>query len=108
MYVNVTGVSSKEDMSEDCLNLNVFVPGKCSAGLAVMVYIHGGSFLDGSNRVYDGTYMASIGDVIVVTINYRLGAFGFLALGKDTELKGNYGLMDQIEALKWVKTNIVR
>jgi para-nitrobenzyl esterase len=100
-------------MDEDCLYLNVWTPAKSSAEkLAVMVWIHGGSNLNGagSQPDYDGARLASKG-VVVVTINYRLDIFGFLAhpeLTKesDTGSSGNYGLLDQIAALKWVQKNI--
>ena len=61
-------------MDEDCLNLNVYVPAApCDSKRAVMFWIHGGSFLANSNRIADGSYLATLGDVIVVAINYRLG-----------------------------------
>lgn len=95
-----------EDMSEDCLNLNVYVPRTRSGKtLPVMVWIHGGGFVSNSNRIADGRYLATLGEVIVVVINYRLCAFGFLA-SKDYDLEGNYGMYDQLEALKWVQNNI--
>ncbi|KAK3722272.1 hypothetical protein QZH41_005182 [Actinostola sp. cb2023] len=101
-------ISRLDDMSEDCLNLNVFVPHSSTKvpALPVMVWIYGDSFQVNSNKLYDGSYIATMGKVIVVAINYRLGAFGFLATGKDTDLKGNYGMYDQIKALEWVKDNI--
>ncbi len=90
--------------SEDCLSLNVFAPGghEAGAGLPVMFWIHGGSYTAGASSEprHDGDYLPSKG-VILVTINYRLGAFGFLALPG-----GNYGLMDMVAALQWVRTNI--
>jgi para-nitrobenzyl esterase len=100
-------------MDEDCLYLNVWTPAKSgSVGLPVMVWIHGGSNLNGagSQPEYDGGHLASKG-VVVVTINYRLDVFGFLAhpeLTKEsgTGSSGNYGLLDQIAALKWVQKNI--
>jgi para-nitrobenzyl esterase len=100
-------------MDEDCLYLNVWTPAKSEAEkLAVMVWIHGGSNLNGagSQREYDGARLASKG-VVVVTINYRLDIFGFLAHPEltresDTRSSGNYGLLDQIAALKWVQNNI--
>lgn len=101
--------------SEDCLFLNVFtttlprISGKASvSGLKpVMFYIHGGGFVTGAGSIaeYDGGNLASRGDVVVVTINYRLGPFGFLAL-HDNSTNGNFGLSDQINALTWVKDNI--
>jgi len=99
--------------SEDCLTLNVFAPaGKARSGLPVMFWIHGGGFVNGSGTaaLYDGSALARQG-VIVVTLNYRLGRFGFFAHPALTaEQHGaplaNYGLMDQIAGLKWVKRNI--
>jgi para-nitrobenzyl esterase len=99
--------------SEDCLYLNVWSPAKkADEKLPVMVWIHGGSFETGagSMSVYDGTNLAGRG-VVVVTINYRLGPLGFLALPQLSAESayhgsGNYGLLDQIAALKWVKNNI--
>jgi para-nitrobenzyl esterase len=100
-------------MDEDCLYLNVWTPAKTSAEkLAVMVWIHGGSNLNGagSQPEYDGAPLAGKG-VVVVTINYRLDIFGFLATPEltaesDTHASGNYALLDQITALKWVHNNI--
>jgi para-nitrobenzyl esterase len=89
---------------EDCLNLNVWTPDPSSGGLPVMVWIHGGAFVRGSGALptYDGTHFARDG-VVCVTINYRLGADGFLYLGDRT---ANRGLLDQIAALEWVQENI--
>lgn len=72
-----------------------------------MFWIHGGAFVSGygSDPTFDGGNMASRGDVVVVTINYRLGAFGFLALN-DGKTNGNYGIADQITALDWVREHI--
>ncbi|XP_070551784.1 cholinesterase-like [Ptychodera flava] len=98
----------QEPRNEDCLFLNVFKPVSDSGNLAVMVWIHGGGFSMGSGTqdgFYDATALAAIGDVIVVSINYRLGLFGFFATGDEHAL-GNYGLHDQLTALKWVKENI--
>ena len=100
-------------ISEDCLYLNVWSPKlSATADLPVVVFIHGGAFNEGSGSiaVYDGTNLASTG-LVVVTINYRLGVFGFLAHPELTaessvQASGNYGLMDQIAALKWVQFNI--
>lgn len=98
-------------MSEDCLTLNIWTPGLDNAKRPVMVWVHGGSFLSGSSRApwYDGSSFARNGDVVVVTINYRLGALGFLSLGIFDERyasSGNTGLRDQIAALHWVRDNI--
>jgi para-nitrobenzyl esterase len=94
--------------AEDCLYLNVYAPKVAGHGeLPVMVWIHGGGFTGGAGSIYDGSVLAAKGHVIVVTINYRLGAFGFLALpGLDSEgPSGDYGLMDQQAALRWVQRN---
>jgi para-nitrobenzyl esterase len=97
--------------SEDCLTLNVWTPAQGSnENLPVMVWIHGGGFQFGSSaeEAYDGALLAAKG-AVVVSINYRLGVLGFLALpALDDEgtASGNYGLLDQIMALKWVRTNI--
>jgi len=99
--------------SEDCLYLNVWAPTFDDAKkLPVMVWIHGGGFVggSGSDQRSDGTLMASKG-VVVVSFNYRSGVFGFLAhpeLSAESEFKvsGNYGLQDQIAALKWIQKNI--
>lgn len=79
--------------SEDCLYLNVYVPRKVNQtmALAVMVYFHGGGFDWGSGNIFDGKYLAAYGNVIVVTLNYRLGLFGFLRLD-DIRAPGNLGL----------------
>lgn len=99
-------------MSEDCLFLNVWTP-KAAKSAPVLVWIHGGSLVSGygSSPVYDGAKLASRG-AVVVSINYRLGILGYLAHpGLSAEspdhVSGNYGLLDQIEALRWVKANIV-
>jgi para-nitrobenzyl esterase len=100
-------------MSEDCLTLNVWRPYQASPhALPVMVWIHGGGFVNGSGTaaLYDGAALARQG-VVVVTLNYRLGRFGFFATPALTREAGdepsaNYGLMDQIAALKWVRDNI--
>jgi para-nitrobenzyl esterase len=101
------------NMSEDCLTLNVWAPAdRTGKPRPVMVWIHGGGFAmgAGSFSYYRGTALARRG-VIVVTINYRLGPFGFFGhplLSKESEhgVSGNYGLLDQIAALEWVKQNI--
>jgi len=100
-------------MSEDCLYLNIWTPQLSAHGsLPVMVWVHGGSNIkgSGSQSMYDGTALASKG-VLVVTINYRLGIFGFfshpeLVAESPHHSAGNYALLDQIAALKWVKANI--
>ena len=92
---------------EDCLNLNVYTPKLDSKKRAVMVYVHGGAFIMGGGASYFfGPNYLIENDVVLVTFNYRLGAFGFLATADKSAAQGNYGLMDQIAALKWVKANI--
>lgn len=98
-------------VSEDCLQLNVYAP-KGAKAAPVMVWIHGGSHRTGAGWIYDGSNFARDG-VVVVAINYRLGALGWFAHPALTgaaggEPVGNYGLMDQIEALKWVQRNIAK
>jgi para-nitrobenzyl esterase len=89
---------------EDCLNLNVWTPDLSASGLPVLVWIHGGSFMNGSSSVgaYDGAAFARDG-VVCVSINYRLAAEGFLFLDDGT---ANLGLLDQLAALRWVQDNI--
>ena len=98
--------------SEDCLYVNVWVPDSRSGKLPVMVWIHGGGFVQGgtSPDIYDGAAFARHG-IVFVSINYRLGRFGFFAFPELTrESKtgqvGNYGYYDQLAALKWVQRNI--
>ena len=93
-------------MSEDCLTLNVWAP-KHAEKAAVMVWIHGGGFVEGSGALaaYAGTELARQG-VVVVTINYRLGDFGLFALPALGDGGGSFALMDQVAALRWVKRNI--
>lgn len=98
-------------MNEDCLYLNVWRPEPASAPKPVMVFIHGGGFLVGSggNATYNGATLAQRGDVVVVTINYRLGVLGFLAhpaFTGENGRTGNWGMYDQLAALKWVQKNI--
>ncbi len=105
--------STTQPMSEDCLVLNVWTPRpRPGAKLAVMVYIHGGGYAigSGSSAILDGSRLAARG-VLVVTLNYRLGRFGFFATPALTREAGanptgNWGLLDQIAALKWVQRNI--
>jgi len=100
--------------SEDCLTLNVFVPltvknQNKKSPLPVMVWIHGGGLVTGGSPIYEPHFMVQSGNVIGVTINYRLGYLGFFAhpaIDAEGHLNGNYGLMDQQFALKWVQRNI--
>lgn len=93
---------------EDCLYLNVWTPELDGAEQPVMVWIHGGAFTIGSGSLplYDGQHLARRG-VVVVTINYRLGALGFLRVpGADGDVETNWGMLDQVAALKWVRDEI--
>jgi len=99
-------------MGEDCLYLNVWKPAGATARLPVLVYFFGGGFVagDGSESRYDGASLASRG-IVTVTVNYRLGVFGFfatpaLAAESPQHAAGNYGLLDQVAALRWVRDNI--
>ncbi|XP_077450798.1 neuroligin-1 isoform X2 [Stigmatopora argus] len=119
-----------QDQSEDCLYLNIYVPTEngpltkkhsddlndsdragdedireSGSPKPVMVFIHGGSYMEGTGNIFDGSVLASYGNVIVITVNYRLGVLGFLSTG-DQAAKGNYGLLDQIQALRWTSENI--
>ncbi|XP_062598064.1 carboxylesterase 5A-like [Saccostrea cucullata] len=93
--------------TEDCLKLNIYVPYdiNSSNNKSVMVWFHGGAFTFGSGGMFDGSMISLVGDVIVVTINYRLGIFGFFA-SRNNKAKGNAGLWDQKMALNWVRYNI--
>lgn len=113
MLATFPGMALGSSMSEDCLYLNVWAPAKkADAALPVMVWIHGGGYTmgAGSQRLYDGEDLARRG-AVVVSINYRLGALGFLAhpeLSAESpqSASGNYGILDQIAALQWVQRNI--
>ena len=103
---NVPGLAQ----SEDCLNLNVWTPGVSEKLKPVMVYIHGGGFVSGNGAECDGSRYAAEDGIVYVSINYRLGALGFLylgdLLGKGYETSGNHGMLDIIAALRWVRLNI--
>lgn len=98
--------------SEDCLSLNVWTQGCDGAKRPVMVWIHGGAFTTGAGSLglYTGKHLCEIGNVVVVTINYRLGSFGFLRLQDVSDGRiissGSEGLADQVMALEWVRDNI--
>ncbi len=101
-----------EPQDEDCLFLNIWSPGLDDSRRPVMVWVHGGAFTigSGSQPIYSGSTLARRGDVVVVSINYRLGLLGFLNLNEVTgggiPATGNEGLLDQIAALEWVHDNI--
>jgi carboxylesterase type B len=106
---NLTKLLEKVPQGEDCLYLNVFVPGKLidpKAKKAVMVWIHGGAFLIGNLEYYDPSQLASHGDVIIVAIAYRLGIWGFMHSTHPSEIPGNMGLHDQARALHWIHEHI--
>nr|WP_234815222.1 carboxylesterase family protein [Mycolicibacterium duvalii] len=93
---------------EDCLSLNVWTPATPDEPKAVLVWFHGGSFINGDGGMFGARRLVERGDIVVVTLNYRLGALGFLAhpaLGPPGDV-GNYGLADQQAALRWVRENI--
>lgn len=98
--------------SEDCLHLSVWTPALDDGARPVMVWIHGGGFTSGSagNMLYRGDVLARRCDVVVVSVNYRLGALGFLAhpalATDDHDGFGNWGLLDQVAALRWVRSHI--
>ncbi|XP_028838344.1 neuroligin-2b isoform X1 [Denticeps clupeoides] len=116
-----------QNQSEDCLYLNIYVPTEDGPltkkhdessmnrprdedirdrrKKPVMLFIHGGSYMEGAGNMFDASVLAAYGNVIVVTMNYRLGVLGFLSTG-DQSAKGNYGLLDQIQALRWLNENI--
>lgn len=106
------GMGVNDPQSEDCLYLNVWTPGTDDTRRPVMVWIHGGGFRGGSGSlpIYRGSTLAKRGDVVMVTINYRLGPLGFLHLNEATGGRipstGNEGLLDQVAALEWVRANI--
>src|SRR5262245_886179 len=99
-------------VSEDCLYLNVWTPGADGAHRPVLVWLHGGAWISGAGSLplYNGSRLAARGDVVVVTLNYRLGLFGFLrgkgVCGDALNTAGNEGILDQIAALEWVRDEI--
>ncbi|MFD5258944.1 carboxylesterase/lipase family protein [Streptomyces bobili] len=109
-----SGIREEQAVSEDCLYLDVYRPSGTRPGakLPVMVWFHGGANTQGTGVIYGGGSMAAKTGVIVVTVNYRLGALGFLAhpaLSADTPGgSGNYARMDQVASLQWVQDNIAR
>ena len=106
---NPVGPPSAEAVSEDCLSVDIYTPAADGRARPVLFWIHGGAYYIGSGNDHDGSVLAAQGDVVVVTVNYRLGVFGFLDLSKnDDDLAGSAsnGLRDQILALTWVRDNI--
>lgn len=115
-YTTEWGYGDESPYSEDCLYLNVWTkaPGKINQKLPVALWIHGGGYREGwgSEPEFDGQEWGNK-DVVLVSINYRLGVFGFLThpeLSKESpnKVSGNYGILDQIESLKWIKKNIAQ
>ena len=110
-----------QDQNEDCLYLNIYTPSHSaftdnggrygsedylSSGLPVLVFIHGESYEWNSGNPYDGSVLASYANLVVVTLNYRLGVLGFLRPGLDRNVVSNFGLLDQIAALHWLQENV--
>ncbi|MFX1490364.1 MAG: carboxylesterase/lipase family protein [Promethearchaeota archaeon] len=93
------------ESEKDCLTLNIWTPNTDNGKRPVMVWIHGGAFImgGGANPIYDGLALAKRGNVVTVTVNYRLGSLGFL---NTTGVTANIGMLDQIAALKWIRENI--
>jgi para-nitrobenzyl esterase len=111
----VSGIGSEAGSieSEDCLNLTLYTPGIDSAHRPVMVWLHGGGFFagSGSNPMYEGSYLATRGDVVVVNVNHRLNVLGYAHLpegGGEFTSSGNVGILDIELALRWVRANIER
>lgn len=108
----VVGSSLKHEkpgFSEDCLYLNIWSPSPGKQLRPVMIWIHGGGFIQTSANMYDGAHFAADHGIVVVTMNYRLGAFGFINFGSlpgGDGIEGNLGLRDQIAAMEWVRENI--
>lgn len=107
---NPQGFMTELVQSEDCLNLNIWTSGASEKLKPVMVYIHGGGFVSGNGAECDGSRYAAEDGIVYVSINYRLGALGFLylgdLLGKGYETSGNNGMLDITAALRWVQLNI--
>nr|CAD7595364.1 unnamed protein product [Timema genevievae] len=108
MYPQLTLHENDKSVNEDCLFLNVFLPVTPAPAnqplRAVMVWIPGEGFGFADAAQFDGSYLAVRGDVIVITVNYRVGVFGFLSTG-NSSVPGNHGLWDVLEALRWVRRN---
>jgi len=107
----VMGVLPPFEQSEDCLTLSVWTPAPDSARRPVFVWLHGGAYVTGGGDLpfYSGSTLARTGDIVVVNVNYRLGALGYLHLpGIDGKggATANGGLLDQVQALRWVRDNV--
>ncbi|PNI33603.1 TG isoform 6, partial [Pan troglodytes] len=102
-----TRTSTSPGVSEDCLYLNVFIPQNVAPNASVLVFFH--NTMDGEESegwpAIDGSFLAAVGNLIVVTASYRVGVFGFLSSGSG-DVSGNWGLLDQVAALTWVQTHI--
>ncbi|XP_053742789.1 cocaine esterase-like [Synchiropus splendidus] len=108
MIVRILGFKVEiPEVSEDCLYLNIYTPATRpkDAKLPVMVWIHGGGLTMGAASSYDGSALAAYENVVLVSIQYRLGLLGFLSTG-DEHMAGNWGMLDQVQALKWVQEHI--
>ncbi|XP_061677691.1 pyrethroid hydrolase Ces2e-like isoform X2 [Syngnathoides biaculeatus] len=111
LIVNVSRMMSVEytptEVSEDCLYLNVYTRAEAKRGdkLPVMVWLHGGGLVMGAASHYDGAPLSAYENLVVVIVQYRLGILGFLGTG-DEYLRGNWGFLDQLAALRWVQENI--
>ncbi|XP_077453654.1 carboxylesterase 3 [Stigmatopora argus] len=109
--LNVSRIMSVEytlpELSEDCLYLNVYTQSEAKRGdkLPVIVWLHGGGLVMGAASQYDGASLTAYENIVVVIVQYRLGILGFLGIG-DEHLRGNWGFLDQLAALKWVQENI--
>ncbi|XP_019962378.2 carboxylesterase 3 isoform X1 [Paralichthys olivaceus] len=110
-FVNISQVLSMTykptELSEDCLYLNVYTTAEAKSGdkLPVMVWIHGGGLVIGAASHYDGSPLAAYENIVTVFVQYRLSILGFLSTG-DEHARGNWGFLDQLAALRWVKENI--
>lgn len=105
----VQGGDGKVYGTEDCLSLNIYTPAADHRKRAVVVWVHGGAMIGGSGKDMNGHAFSDNDNIVTVTINYRLGAFGFLYMGdvdKRYARSGNNGLLDVVQALKWIHTNI--
>ncbi|XP_075067568.1 thyroglobulin [Mixophyes fleayi] len=101
------GKAQYSSVSEDCLYLNIFIPQNYRTNAAVLLYFHNSpsDYSENGQTFIDGSYLAAVGDIIVITASYRVGLFGFLRAG-NTVPNGNWGLFDQTAALTWIQENI--